>query len=126
MKKIFALAALIVIAIIAGCSSTPANATSILKGNGYTPISVPGVSGNAIPASDTSSWAVGVSNSNSSQYEFVVVLTALGTQQIAGSSNSPLTPAIQSEAAADGVTITESGNVLVVAGTASAIASLPF
>ena len=71
-------------AALSACSSGGSpNAASILKSNGYTQVSTSQLNTqvNSLPAADVSSAAVGVSTSDSSEFQLVMVLTSNGVSQ---------------------------------------------
>jgi hypothetical protein len=109
---------------LAACTEGPArtaSARAIVTSDGYTPIAIPaGTIDSAKAKVDVSSFAAGIRTSDSSRYQMVVVLTPAGVAILA--------PQLQSatrSAAADGVTVSETGDVLTATGSESAMGSLP-
>jgi hypothetical protein len=108
------------VALSACGSSGPANATSILQSNGYTPVSLSSLGGSAsdltsaFPAGDVASFAVG--DNSSGEYQFVVVTTPQGQTDIASTGDVSNE---ESQVAAAGGSMTYSGGVVTLTGTIS-------
>jgi hypothetical protein len=128
MKNVRILAAGIIVtglsaASLTACSSggTP-DAASVLKSDGYTQISSSGLSNqiNALPKADVSSAAAGVSTSDSSQLQLVMILTPTGVS----AANSGMS-AEKSKAKAAGVKMSVNGDVLTMTGTEQDFNALP-
>jgi hypothetical protein len=128
VKNVGILAAGIIItslsaAAVTACSSGGSpDAASILKSDGYTQVSTSQLNSQvtSLPAADVSSAAVGVSTSNSSEFQLVMVLTSKGVSEA-----SPGLSAEQGKAQAAGVTMSLNGDVLTMTGTGQAINALP-
>ena len=128
MKNVGILAAGIIItslsaAAVTACSSGGSpDAASILKSDGYTQVSTSQLNSQvtSLPAADVSSAAVGVSTSNSSEFQLVMVLTSKGVSEA-----SPGLSAEQGKAQAVGVTMSLNGDVLTMTGTGQAFNALP-
>ena len=128
MKNVGILAAGIIItslsaATVAACSSGGSpDAASILKSDGYPQVSTSQLNSQvkAIPAADVSSAAVGVSTSNSSEFQLVMVLTSKGVSDASSGLSAE-----ESKAQAAGVKMSLNGDVLTMTGTAQAFSALP-
>jgi hypothetical protein len=128
MNKIIAgtVSAMAVIAAVAACgSSGPPNATSVLQSNGYTPVTSSSLSPSALASSvgagNVSSAAIGVSTSNGSEYQMVMVLTPAALSQ---GTPADITT-MESQAASAGVKASLNGDVLTMTGTQAAFGNLP-
>jgi hypothetical protein len=128
VKNVGILAAGIIItslsaAALSACSSGGSpNAASILKSNGYTQVSTSQLNTqvNSLPAADVSSAAVGVSTSDSSEFQLVMVLTSTGVSQASSGLSAE-----ESKAQAVGVKMSLNGDVLTMTGTGQAFSALP-
>ena len=128
MKNVGILAAGIIVTslsavTVSACSSGGSpNAASILKSDGYTQVSTSQLNSQvkSLPAADVSSAAVGVSTSNSSEFQLVMVLTSKGVSEASSGLSAE-----QSKAQAAGVKMSLNGDVLTMTGTGQAFDALP-
>lgn len=128
MKNVGILAAGIMItglsaATLTACSSGGSpDAGSILKSNGYTQVSTSQLNSqvNSLPAADVSSAAVGVSTSNSSEFQLVMVLTSKGVSDASSGLSAE-----ETKAQTAGVKMSLNGDVLTMTGTSQAFSALP-
>ena len=110
-------------ATVTACSSGGSpDAASILKSDGYTQVSTSQLNSQvkSLPAADVSSTAVGVSTSNSSEFQLVMVLTSKGVSETSSGLSAE-----ESKAQAAGVKMSLNGDVLTMTGTGQAFNALP-
>jgi hypothetical protein len=101
----------------------PPDATTILKSDGFTPISLSSlgsVTSSSFPSGDVSSMAAGVSASDSSEFGIVVVLTPAGQGQVSSTDLANT----ENDASSVGAHMTYSGGVVTLTGTADEFRNL--